>query len=69
VDFESVDGMPVDLVFVLLAPEGGRRRSPAGPGPHRPAVAHALVVQALRSTRDPAAIYSILTVGDTSRAA
>jgi PTS system nitrogen regulatory IIA component len=30
VDFEALDGQPVDLVFLLLAPEGaGARRAPA----------------------------------------
>ena len=32
-DFEAVDGQGVDLVFVLLAPEGIGRRPPARPGP------------------------------------
>ena len=32
VDFEALDGQPVDLVFLLLAPEDGRRRSSQGAG-------------------------------------
>ena len=32
VDFEALDGQPVDLVFLLLAPEGSRRRSSQGAG-------------------------------------
>ena len=37
IDFESLDGQPVDLIFLLLAPEGGRRRSSEGAGARRAA--------------------------------
>ena len=32
VDFDALDGQPVDLVFLLLAPESGGRRSSQGAG-------------------------------------
>lgn len=69
VDFEALDGEPVDLVFVLLAPED------AG-ADHLQALARIArlfrapsVAQKLRQTDDPAAIYAILTSDTTSRAA
>ncbi|MCZ8184059.1 PTS IIA-like nitrogen regulatory protein PtsN [Rhabdaerophilum sp. SD176] len=69
VDFEALDGEPVDLVFVLLAPED------AG-ADHLQALARIArlfrapgVPQKLRQTDDAAAIYAILTSETTSRAA
>ncbi|CAN1569990.1 PtsN Phosphotransferase system mannitol/fructose-specific IIA domain (Ntr-type) [Rhabdaerophilaceae bacterium] len=69
VDFESVDGVPVDLVFVLLAPET------AG-ADHLQALARIARffrspgnLENLRQTNDPAALYAILTAETSSRAA
>ena len=69
VDFEAVDGLPVDLVFMLLAPqEAGAEhlralarvsRTLRDPG----------ICEKLRSTTDVAAIHSILTEPAASRAA
>lgn len=60
IDFESIDGQPVDIVFLLLAPES------AG-ADHLKALARVARVlrepgnlDRLRSARDAAAIYSIL---------
>ena len=60
IDFESMDGQPVDLVFLLLAPEG------AG-ADHLKALARvarllreAEVVTRLRETRDAEALYAVL---------
>ena len=69
IDFESVDGIPVDLVFVLLAPEGAGADHLQGLARVARLLRTPSIVQDLRATRDPAAIYAILTVGDTSRAA
>jgi len=62
IDFESLDGQPVDLIFLLLAPEG------AG-ADHLKALARiarllreADVVAKLRDTRDADAIYAVLTM-------
>jgi PTS system nitrogen regulatory IIA component len=69
VEFEAMDDQPVDLMFLLLAPEG------AG-ADHLKALArisrllregHA--VDKLRASRDAAAIYAVLTEGATSHAA
>lgn len=66
VDFEAVDGEPVDLVFLLLAPEG------AG-ADHLKALARisrllreGSAVEKLRASRDAAALYAVLTEGETS---
>lgn len=69
IDFEALDGEQVDLVFVLLAPED------AG-ADHLQALARiarlfrdAKLVQKLRQTEDPAALYAILTADVANRAA
>lgn len=69
VDFEAVDGVPVDLIFVLLAPEGAGADHLQGLARVARLLRTPTAVQALRTTRDPAALYSILTANDTSRAA
>ena len=62
VDYESVDGQPVDLIFLLLAPEG------AG-ADHLKALARvarllreAELVTRLRETRDADALYAVLAL-------
>ena len=69
VDFESMDGEPVDLVFALLAPED------AG-ADHLQALARVArvfrggqIAKTLRQTDDPAALYAILTSDTSTRAA
>jgi len=61
VDFDSIDERPVDIVFLLLAPEG------AG-ADHLKALARVArvlrtdsVAESLRRANDPARLYSILT--------
>jgi nitrogen PTS system EIIA component len=69
IDFEALDGLPVDLMFLLIAPEN------AG-ADHLKALA--LIARALRSpglaaklraTRDSSALFSLLTLTPTSNAA
>jgi nitrogen PTS system EIIA component len=69
VDFEALDDQPVDLVFLLLAPEG------AG-ADHLKAlsrIARVLrdndAVSKIRGTRDAAAIHSFLSITPASHAA
>ena len=69
IDFEAMDGEPVDLVFVLLAPEG------AG-ADHLQALARVArffrnpgAVQTLRQTDEAAALYAVLTTANAPRAA
>ena len=61
VDFEALDGQPVDILFLLLAPEG------AG-ADHLKALARVArvlrepgLIERVRTTRDATALYAILT--------
>ena len=61
VDFEALDDQPVDILFLLLAPEG------AG-ADHLKALARVArvlrepgVIERVRATRDAAALYAIMT--------
>jgi PTS system nitrogen regulatory IIA component len=69
VDFESLDGQPVDLIFLLLAPET------AG-ADHLKALARVArlvrdgdVVRKLRDSRDAEALYAVLGMPSASEAA
>ena len=69
IDFEAPDGLPVDLIFMLIAPE-------AAGADHLKALAmsarllrNAAVAAQLRATRDPTALYALLTMAPTSNAA
>ena len=66
VDFDAVDGQPVDIVFLLLAPDG------AG-ADHLKALARisrllreGSAVDKLRASRDAAALYAVLTENEAS---
>ena len=68
VDFEALDGQPVDLVFLLLAPEG------AG-ADHLKALARVArllrdpdIARKLRNSRDAEAIYAVLAMPSASAA-
>ena len=68
IDFESLDNQPVDLIFLLLAPEG------AG-ADHLKALARVArllrdpdIVEKLRNSRDAEAIYSVLALTPASAA-
>jgi PTS system nitrogen regulatory IIA component len=68
VDFEALDGQPVDLVFLLLAPEG------AG-ADHLKALARVArmlrdpdVARKLRDSRDAEALYAVLALPPASAA-
>jgi len=64
VEFESLDGQPVDLMFLLLAPE-------AAGADHLKALARIArllrdpeIARKLRESRDAEAIYAVLTADD-----
>src|SRR3977135_515094 len=68
VDFEALDGEPVDLVFLLLAPEG------AG-ADHLKALARVArllrdsdIARKLRDSRDAEALYAVLAMPSASAA-
>jgi len=69
IDFEALDGLPVDLIFLLIAPEtAGADHLKA-----LAAIARALrnpgIAAQLRGARDAATIYSLLTMSPASNAA
>jgi PTS system nitrogen regulatory IIA component len=66
IEFDAVDGAPVDIVFLLLAPEG------AG-ADHLKALARisrllreGSAVEKLRASKDAAALYAVLTEDEAS---
>lgn len=68
IDFDALDGQPVDIIFVLIAPEG------AG-ADHLKALARVArvlrnqsVLEQVRKIRDPAAIHAILAESATQAA-
>jgi PTS system nitrogen regulatory IIA component len=69
IDFEALDGLPVDLIFLLVAPEG------AGADHLKALATIARVLRdpnlaaQLRATRDASALYSLLTLTPASHAA
>lgn len=69
IDFEALDGEPVDLIFLLLAPEHAS-------GDHLKALARISrllreprALERLRGARDKAALFAALTAPATSHAA
>jgi nitrogen PTS system EIIA component len=69
VSFEAIDDKPVDLVFLLLSPE-------AAGADHLQALATVsrllrdpILCQSLRSAKDAAGIYRLLTEAETAKAA
>jgi len=69
IDFNSIDEQPVDIIFLLLAPES------AG-ADHLKALARVSrllrdndVCEKLRKTEEPEALYALLTQGSSSQAA
>jgi nitrogen PTS system EIIA component len=69
IDFEAPDALPVDLIFMLIAPE-------AAGADHLKALAMSArllrnggVAPQLRATKDPTALYALLTMAPTSNAA
>src|SRR5208282_2837185 len=68
IDFEALDGQPVDLIFLLLAPEG------AG-ADHLKALARvarllrdSAIAHKLRSSKDAESLYAVLAMPSASAA-
>jgi nitrogen PTS system EIIA component len=69
IDFEALDGLPVDLIFLLIAPESaGADHLKALAAIARRLRQPGLAAQ-LRGAREASAIYSLLTVATASNAA
>ena len=69
VDFSSVDGRPVDLVFMLLAPEDAGAEHLRALARVSRTLRNPDVCRKLRSTEDAGALHMILTEPATSQAA
>lgn len=69
VDYESVDGQPIDLVFALFAPEGAGAKHLKSLARVSRTLRDQTICAKLRSADDPSALFAILTAGQTSKAA
>ena len=68
IDFEAPDGLPVDLIFMLIAPESAGADHLKALAMSARLLRNAAVVAKLRATRDPTALYALLTMAPTWRA-
>jgi PTS system nitrogen regulatory IIA component len=69
IDFEALDGLPVDLMFLLIAPENAGADHLKALALIARAVRSPGLAAKLRATRDPSALISLLTLTPTSNAA
>lgn len=69
VDFEALDDEPVDLVFLLLAPEGAGADHLKALSRIARVLRDAETVKKVRGTRDASAIHSLLSTAPASHAA
>jgi PTS system nitrogen regulatory IIA component len=60
IDFDALDGEPVDLLFLLLAPEGAGADHLKALARVARALRDPALAQKLRTTRDAEALYSVL---------
>ena len=69
IDLESLDGEPVDLVFLLLAPEGAGADHLKALSRVARALRDPAIAQKLRKTKDADALFALLTQSPTASAA
>lgn len=69
VDYEAVDGAPVDLIFLLLAPESAGADHLKALARIARALRDPAMTAKLRGIHDSAALYAVLTQEPTSHAA
>ncbi len=69
VEFESLDEQPVDLVFMMLAPEGAGAEHLKALARIARVLRDGAVVARLRGSADRAALYAVLTEGAKPHAA
>lgn len=60
IPFDALDDAPVDLIFLLLAPEGAGADHLSALSRAARALREPVIVRMLRATRDASAIYSVL---------
>jgi len=61
VDFEALDDQPVDLVFLLIAPEGAGADHLKALSKIARMLRHPQTVRELRASRDAAALHYLMT--------
>jgi PTS system nitrogen regulatory IIA component len=69
IDFEALDGLPVDLIFLLIAPESAGADHLKALATIARKLRNPNFAAQLRATRDASAIYSMMTQTPTSHAA
>jgi PTS system nitrogen regulatory IIA component len=69
IDFEAPDGLPVDLIFMLIAPESAGADHLKALAVTARLLRNSAIAAQLRATRDPTALYALLTLAPTSNAA
>ena len=69
IDFDAPDGLPVDLIFMLIAPESAGADHLKALAMSARLLRNAAIAAQLRATRDPTALYALLTMAPTSNAA
>jgi PTS system nitrogen regulatory IIA component len=60
IDFDALDGQPVDIIFVLIAPEGAGADHLKALARVARVLRNQAVLEQVRHAHDPAAIYAIL---------
>jgi PTS system nitrogen regulatory IIA component len=68
VDFESLDGEPVDLIFLLLAPEGAGADHLKALAKIARVLRDTEVARKLRQSRDADALYAVITTPSSAAA-
>jgi PTS system nitrogen regulatory IIA component len=66
IDFDAVDGQQVDIVFLLLAPSGAGADHLTALARISRLLREGNAVEKLRASKDAAALYAVLTEGETS---
>jgi nitrogen PTS system EIIA component len=66
IEFDAVDGQKVDIVFLLLAPEGAGADHLTALARISRLLREGSAVEKLRASKDAAALYAVLTEGETS---
>jgi PTS system nitrogen regulatory IIA component len=69
IDFEALDGQPVDLLFVLLAPEGAGADHLKALARVARAMRQPGILERMRAARDADALFAVLTESAAPRAA
>ena len=60
IDFEALDGQPVDIIFVLIAPEGAGADHLKALARVARVLRNQAVLEQIRMVRDPETIYALL---------